>query len=264
MLLGLCPAMHHLPTVLRSHASMQLLGSRCHCCGRRRRCGRLCDLSVGAMAGAEAEIKEAPQEHEESVGSISCKLWQQFQEVIEKYGGAQQYLLHKYPGPSERAEFAQALLEYFPRSEEVEYYLFKRCPPHDNDVIVHLNDLGFGESSTTKPPPYKTVCLAVGEDIIKNSIQTKGLELSRERNCGCLCCFQCGRPCSSRAVFDVATCVVFNVSACAVFNVAARAVVNELSMWLPVRFPFGLSVVAACVAPIGMGWPALSEKVTPA
>ena len=65
---------------------------------------------------------------------------------------------------------------------------------------------------------------------------------------------------AARAVFDVATCAVFNAFARAVFNVAARAVVKGLSMWPPVRFPCGLSVIAACVAPVATGWPALSEK----
>ena len=69
---------------------------------------------------------------------------------------------------------------------------------------------------------------------------------------------------AARAVLNVAARAVFDVAARAVFNVPARAVVNELSMWPPVRFPCGLSVVAACVAPVAMGWPALSEKVPPA
>ena len=88
--------------------------------------------------------------------------------MIENYGGAQQYLLQNYPGHAERADFAAALLHHFPRQEEVEYYLFKKCPPDDRDVIVHVSDLGLGDSATTKPPPYKTVCLAVGEDIINS------------------------------------------------------------------------------------------------
>ena len=73
------------------------------------------------MAAMEAEIKEAPQEQEESVGSISCKFWQQFQEANEKYGGAQQYLLQKYPGASEKAAFAQSLLVYAPWCGDVDY-----------------------------------------------------------------------------------------------------------------------------------------------
>ena len=62
---------------------------------------------------------------------------------MEKYGGAQQYVLDKCPGTSERVEFAQALLEQFPRREEVECYLFTSCPPDDRAVIVHVSDLGF-------------------------------------------------------------------------------------------------------------------------
>ena len=74
------------------------------------------------MAATGADIKDASEEHEEIAQSQqSSTFLGLFQEVIENYGGAQQYLLQKYPGHADRADFAAALLHHFPRQEEVEY-----------------------------------------------------------------------------------------------------------------------------------------------
>ena len=89
-------------------------------------------------------------------------------------GGAQQYLIAKYPDEEARKRFASALLDNFPWLEEADYYLFQTCPPDEKPVVVHVSDLGFGESATTKPAPYMSVCLLVGEDIINNTFQTEG------------------------------------------------------------------------------------------
>ena len=124
-----------------------------------------------------AETKtEAPQKDEE-VNSPRPKpdsLWVRFLAAMEAHGGAQQYLLKKYPDRESQKRFAKTLLDEYPRKDDVDYYLFKKCPPHTQPVAVHISDLGFGVWATTKPPPYKNVCLLIGEDIIKNSFQTEG------------------------------------------------------------------------------------------
>ena len=126
---------------------------------------------------AMAEPKEeGDTEQETAVGSNSKpkSLWTRFQDAMHQHGGAQQYLLSKYPDQEARKRFASDLRDYFPRREEVDYYLFKTCPPNEQPVVVHISDLGFGEAATTKPPLYKSVCLLVGEDIIKHTFQTEG------------------------------------------------------------------------------------------
>ena len=133
------------------------------------------------MSGMEISLsqtkeEEPPQEeeHEAPHKSKGDPLWARFKAAMEEHGGAQQYLLQKYPDKESQKRFAGALLEEFPRRDDVDYYLFKCCPPHDQPVAVHISDLGFGESATTKPPPYKSTCLLIGEDIINNSFQTEG------------------------------------------------------------------------------------------
>ena len=97
--------------------------------------------------------RNCPQEAEEEQRHPHKPLWVRFQAAMEEHGGAQQYLLQKYPDEESQKRFAEALLEEFPRREEVDYYLFKCCPRHDLPVAVHICDWGFGESATTKPPP---------------------------------------------------------------------------------------------------------------
>ena len=122
---------------------------------------------------AETETAQATAESADPAGPAPT-LWDQFREAMEQHGGAQQYLQNKYPNLEARKQFAARLLDHFPRDEECTYYLFKVCPPDNKPVVVHISDLGFTEAATTKPPPYKMVCLQVGEDIIKNTFQTEG------------------------------------------------------------------------------------------
>ena len=130
-------------------------------------------MSLTDDAWAEAK-QEAPQAEVGGPRTEPASLWVRFREVMEAHGGAQPYLLQKYPDRESRKRFAENLLEEFRRPEDVEYYLFKTCPPHQQPVRVHISDVGFGLLATTKPPPYKNVCLLIGEDIIKHSFQTEG------------------------------------------------------------------------------------------
>ena len=110
----------------------------------------LADLNTDT---AMAEPKEeGDTEQETAVGSNSKpkSLWTRFQDAMHQHGGAQQYLLSKYPDQEARKRFASDLRDYFPRREEVDYYLFKTCPPNEQPVVVHISDLGFGEAATTK------------------------------------------------------------------------------------------------------------------
>ena len=124
---------------------------------------------------AEAK-QEAPQADQEVSGPRTepASLWVRFQAAMEAHGGAHQYLFNKYPDRESQKLFANNLLEEFPRPDDVDYYLFQTCPPHQQPVAVHISDLGFGLLATTKPPPYKNTCLLIGEDIIKNTFQTEG------------------------------------------------------------------------------------------
>ena len=136
------------------------------------------------MADVEMAPKEEETVEQQTLSAGPKQLWDRFKTVIEEYGGAQQYLLQKYPDEEGKKRFADALQDGFPRREEVDYYLYKMCPPNDQPVIVHISDLGFGAEATTKPPPYKTVCLLVGEDIIKNTFQTEGAVRTRRPGAG--------------------------------------------------------------------------------
>ena len=157
------------------------------------------DISMDiSLSQTKEEERPEEEEHEAPQKSKGHPIWARFKAAMEEHGGAQQYLLQKYPDTESQTRFARALLDAFPRHEEVDYYRFKCCPPHDQPVRVHVSDLGFGESATTKPPPYKSTCLLIGEDIIKNSFQTEGappggfVVTSSGRLRGSLCV---GRPC---------------------------------------------------------------------
>ena len=157
------------------------------------------DISMDiSLSQTKEEERPEEEEHEAPQKSKGHPIWARFKAAMEEHGGAQQYLLQKYPDTESQKRFAGALLDAFPRHEEVDYYRFKCCPPHDQPVRVHVSDLGFGESATTKPPPYKSTCLLIGEDIIKSSFWTEGappggcVVTSSGRLQGSLCV---GRPC---------------------------------------------------------------------
>ena len=151
-----------------------------------------------SLSQTNEEERPEEEEHEAPQKSKGHPIWARFKAAMEEHGGAQQYLLQTYPDTESQKRFAGALLDAFPRHEEVGYYHFKCCPPHDQPVRVHVSDLGFGESATTKPPPYRSTCLLIGEDIIKHSFQTEGappggfVVTSSGRLQGSLCV---GRPC---------------------------------------------------------------------
>ena len=167
--------------------------------------------------------EEAPQAHQEVGGPTGppASLWDRFRAAMEAHGGAQQYLLKKYPDRDSQKHFANNLLEVFPRPDDVDYYLFKTCPPHQQTVAVHISDLGFGPAATTKPPPYKTTCLLIGEDIIKNTFQTEG-------------------GAGNGRVFWVAACAVCLLSPRFLAACAAPA-----SLWPPLWFSLSLAARAA-------------------
>ncbi len=140
-------------------------------------------MMTDCLTKEEAAVKEesAASEAADHGGPLASPadsagrtLLQSFTAVIHAHGGAQQYLLCKYPTVEARVAFAATLSAMLPKAGNVEYHDSCQCPQHEDDVVLHLKDLGFDMSCTTKPPPYKTVCLALGEEIITNGLLTKG------------------------------------------------------------------------------------------
>ncbi len=123
---------------------------------------------------AEGHDDEEPLGSSQPERFSKKEVWAKFQARIEQHGGAQQYLLQRYPTPERRDAFAADLRAYFPRRADLDYHTGPQCPAHDQDVFLHLCDLGFDPMSTTKPPPYKTVCLQLGEEILTNGFTTRG------------------------------------------------------------------------------------------
>ena len=73
--------------------------------------------------------------------------------------GPQGYLLHYFPGQTERAEFAVNLRTTYPVQFDIMYHTGPELPANLNSFYLHLSHLGFDPALSTKPAPYrKTVC----------------------------------------------------------------------------------------------------------
>ncbi len=131
-------------------------------------------LAVAAPAvalAAPAVVKVAPPQDD---SEFRDRLLELFGQVINQFGGPQQYLLHTYPDAASRGNFAAQLQTAFPRQGDQTYQDVPQCPDADLEVTLHLSDLGFTPRTSTKPPPYKHTAWALAQEYVYYSFLTKG------------------------------------------------------------------------------------------
>lgn len=132
------------------------------------------------MAGVE-EVKAEVAEEADTLMvldpfSFRSSLMEKFKTlVVQEHNGPMQYLHSRYASPEEQATFAQRLLEAFPKQDEIEYCT--SWPPANNDsFFVHISDLGFSTTSTTKPPPYAHTATSLADEFAVNTFVSEGLQ----------------------------------------------------------------------------------------
>ena len=92
--------------------------------------------------------------------------------VLEAWPGSEQYLLDRYPTKESQAQFARDLEAYFPRAHDVAYVA---APPNGmQTAYVHVVDLGFTRSCSTKPAPFLKTVQALVDEIISHGFTTHG------------------------------------------------------------------------------------------
>ncbi len=126
-----------------------------------------------AAEGCSALAPKLEESMDETMGpeDVLKDILANYRKLVQEYGGTQQYLLARHGASSK--EFAERLKYAFPPREDLGYH-DPRTAFGTDELVFSLTDLGFSEAATTKPPPYKSVCLALGEDILKNGFVTRG------------------------------------------------------------------------------------------
>lgn len=161
-------------------------------------------FSLTTAKGEDVEMKEEPaickglddQQLISLERALKNASTEEFKDVFYKYGKG---MLVKFNGVSEllndwcslgldSKQFAEDLLNMFPKSDAI---AFASClPGNDSDEFnLHLSDLSWFPSASTKPPPYLHTCLALWDEITTNGFVTKG-DCAQSNDCFwvCLCC----------------------------------------------------------------------------
>ncbi|CAK9019083.1 Uncharacterized protein SCF082_LOCUS14370 [Durusdinium trenchii] len=97
--------------------------------------------------------------------------------MLVKFNGVSELLNDWCSLGLDSKQFAEDLLNMFPKSDAI---AFASClPGNDSDEFnLHLSDLSWFPSASTKPPPYLHTCLALWDEITTNGFVTKGLKLN--------------------------------------------------------------------------------------
>ena len=96
--------------------------------------------------------------------------------LFQKYGGPWNYLSEVLPSAEQIASFYVELETVFPRRADCEYTHWATLPNNEEDVFcLHLSDLSFDPSSSTKPAPFSSTCLELLDEFLTNDFITAGL-----------------------------------------------------------------------------------------
>ena len=105
-------------------------------------------------------------------------VYQQVSEMIDYFGGPTQYLESKLSGEGAQAAFASDLLAAFPRKPDLRYQEFPL--PRDTSVVntMHLSDLGYGDTFSSKPKPFAHTCEALLDEFVTNGFISASPDLN--------------------------------------------------------------------------------------
>ena len=107
--------------------------------------------------------------------SFRSAMLQRLKGLLERFGGGRNYLLQRFPTPEHRALFVLDLARHFPRDASVSYVTKTTMPTTVNtEYALHLTDLGWDQSCSTRPPPSRPVLESIFDEILTRTFVTAG------------------------------------------------------------------------------------------
>ena len=103
------------------------------------------------------------------------------QTMCATHGGPRQYLQRIYPGERERVEFASAIMNLLPMSEDVTYHL-GGAMPIDN-FYLHLAYFSFQDAASKKAPLGEALTLELVDQYLTDGFRTLGDPIKVSRDC---------------------------------------------------------------------------------
>ena len=103
------------------------------------------------------------------------------QTMCNTYGGPRNYLQTLYSGDRERAEFASAIVQLLPMSEDVTYHLGGAMPV--DNFNLHLAYFSFHNLASKKSPPGEALTMDLVDQYLTDGFRTIGDPIKVSRDC---------------------------------------------------------------------------------
>ena len=95
-------------------------------------------------------------------------------DVVHRLNGPRSYLVQRFPDTCARAEFAKALLQFFPKQPTLRYTTqISSVTTVGAEFILHLSDQGWTPSCSTKPAPKHSVIDKIFDEILTDTYLTQ-------------------------------------------------------------------------------------------